>query len=453
MSIKSRLTLLLSLLFILIMTSVSLVTYYFIGQYRENEFMQQLEQKAFTIADILFRSNESGVGFVDEIEKNTKSEFHEERILVFNDRHKLIYNSNSDLPVDYSEALLSKVEKSKAFRKKYPEYEIFAKRYEEKGQKLIVMISAYDKYGMATLHRIQYILLFSSVLGITFLIFFSFIIVEKSLLPIYKLNDEMEDITENNLRKEIAFQSRSNDEVSRLSTSYNKMLIRLADAFENQKLFVQHASHELRTPLSVMLLELDNAIVSVDSSSKPVLVSLKEELLKLIDLTNSLLLLSKLANERKVVTALAEVRIDEVLFDIAEEVMSNDSKNKIKIELNGVENEEMLRVNGNPILLKMMFRNLIENACKYAGDNTAIIRIVLNASKLSIQISNDGQTVSQAEQSQIFNPLFRASNSIDSKGFGVGLSIVKRIAEYHHATVEYLVNEKGENQFSVHFSH
>ncbi|MFN8317604.1 MAG: HAMP domain-containing sensor histidine kinase [Chitinophagales bacterium] len=433
------------------MTGVSLVTYYFIGQYRENEFMQQLEQKAFTIADILFQSNETGVGFVDEIEKNTKNDFHEERILVFNEKHKLIYNSGSNLPVEYSEAMLSKVEKNKAFRKQFPEYEIFAKSYEEKGKKLIVMISAYDKYGMATLNRMQYILLFSTVLGISFLIFFSFIIVEKSLLPIYLLNDEMEDITENNLRKEIAFQSRNNDEVTRLSTSYNKMLLRLADAFENQKLFVQHASHELRTPLSVMLLELDNALVSADDVSKPVLISLKEELLKLIDLTNSLLLLSKLANERKGVTALAEVRIDEVLFDIAEEVMSHDSKNKIKIELNGFENEEMLHVNGNPILLKIMFRNLIENACKYAQDNTAIIRITLHTSKLAIHISNDGQTIAISEQPQIFNPLFRASNSVESKGFGVGLSIVKRIAEYHRAAVDYTINEKGENQFSVLF--
>lgn len=433
------------------MTGVSLVTYYFIGQYRENEFMQQMEQKAFTIADILFRSNETGVGFVDEIEKNTKNEFHEERILVFNEKHRLIYNSNNNLPVEYSEAMLSKVEKNKAFRKQFPQYEIFAKRYEEHGQKLIVMISAYDKYGMATLHRIQYILLFSTVLGISFLIFFSFIIVERSLLPIYLLNDEMEDITENNLRKEIAFQSNSNDEVTRLSTSYNKMLLRLADAFENQKLFVQHASHELRTPLSVMLLELDNALVAADSSSKPVLNSLKEELLKLIDLTNSLLLLSKLANESKAVTAMNEVRIDEVLFDIAEEVMSHDAKNKIRIELNGFDNEEKLRVIGTPILLKMMFRNLVENACKYAKDNTAIIRISLTEAKLSIHVSNDGQTIALSEQPQIFNPLFRASNAIDSKGFGVGLSIVKRIAEYHHATVSYTINEKGENQFTVIF--
>ncbi len=433
------------------MTGVSLVTYYFIGQYRENEFMQQLEQKAFTIADILFQSNETGVGFVDEIQKNTKNDFHEERILVFNEKHKLIYNSGSNLPVEYSEAMLSKVEKNKAFRKQFPEYEIFAKSYENKGKKLIVMISAYDKYGMATLNRMQYILLFSTVLGISFLIFFSFIIVEKSLLPIYLLNDEMEDITENNLRKEIAFQSRNNDEVTRLSTSYNKMLLRLADAFETQKLFVQHASHELRTPLSVMLLELDNALVAADDVSKPVLISLKEELLKLIDLTNSLLLLSKLANERKGVTALTEVRIDEVLFDIAEEVMSHDSKNKIKIELNGFENEEMLHVNGNPILLKIMFRNLIENACKYAQDNTAIIRITFHTSKLAIHISNGGQTIAISEQPLIFNPLFRASNSLESKGFGVGLSIVKRIAEYHRAVVDYTINEKGENQFSVLF--
>ena len=174
-------------------------------------------------------------------------------------------------------------------------------------------------------------------------------------------------------------------------------------------------------------------------------------MLKLIDLTNSLLLLSKLANERKGVTALAEVRIDEVLFDIAEEVMSHDSKNKIKIELNGFENEEMLHVNGNPILLKIMFRNLIENACKYAQDNTAIIRITLHTSKLAIHISNDGQTIAISEQPQIFNPLFRASNSVESKGFGVGLSIVKRIAEYHRAAVDYTINEKGENQFSVLF--
>lgn len=76
----------------------------------------------------------------------------------------------------------------------------------------------------------------------------------------------------------------------------------------------------------------------------------------------------------------------------------------------------------------------------------------MQGERLAVFISNDGQTVAPSEQQQLFNPLFRASNASESKGFGVGLSIVKRIAEYHHAEVSYAIDANGNNQFSVVFS-
>lgn len=230
------------------------------------------------------------------------------------------------------------------------------------------------------------------------------------------------------------------------------MLVRIADAFDNQNQFVQYASHELRTPLAVMLLELESALIKTkDEASVNVLSSLKEELEKLIALTNSLLMLYKLTNVSYEHKSVIGVRVDEILFDVVEETQQAHSNYKINVELNDLENEAALEIKGNTMLLKLLFRNLIENAFKYAEHKWLMINIRITDGHLCIQFLNDGNHILENEREFLFMPFFRAANSHVSSGFGIGLPIAKKIADFHSANISYSISDDGLNVFEVIF--
>ena len=112
--------------------------------------------------------------------------------------------------------------------------------------------------------------------------------------PLEELKGQIEKINEKNLKNELLL-ARSNNEVKQIARKFNAMLDRLEHAFEQRKNFVQHASHELRTPLANMLAQTESALSKKLCANRlpNILYSLKEEQQDLINLTNSLLTLSR----------------------------------------------------------------------------------------------------------------------------------------------------------------
>ncbi|HEY0261654.1 MAG TPA: ATP-binding protein, partial [Chitinophagales bacterium] len=79
------------------------------------------------------------------------------------------------------------------------------------------------------------------------------------------------------------------------------------------------------------------------------------------------------------------------------------------------------------------------------------INIKTEREHLSIRFLNDGNHILENEQEYLFIPFFRAANSHVSSGFGIGLPIAKKIADYHHATISYFISDDGLNAFEVVF--
>ena len=281
----------------------------------------------------------------------------------------------------------------------------------------------------------------------------TYFISRRALLPLRRLSSEINKIEAQNLSESLEIPD-TNDEISRLTGSFNKMLSRLDDAFTAQKQFSASAAHELRTPLAVMQTNLE-----VFARKNAPTVEEYQELFRMIqDQTGRLSHLSEVlldmtgiqSVERSDSISLA-VLTDEVCCDLASIA---DQK---EIEL--IQEDGDCTVTGSYLLLYRAVYNLVENAIKYnhpGGKVTVKIsqkKAVPDPSEPShttdcvfVEISDTGIGISPEFQEKIFAPFFRVdkSRSRAMGGAGLGLALVNEIARQHSGQVKVLESsEKG----------
>jgi signal transduction histidine kinase len=228
---------------------------------------------------------------------------------------------------------------------------------------------------------------------------------------------------------------------------------RLTSSFDAQKSFVQHASHELRTPLAVMLSQTEVALNKPLSNDgyKNVLVSLKEDQHHMIDLANSLLLLSQFETS-DVDVDWPYLRIDEILVEAIS--FSQRSYRDISIDFSFIqipENESDLILKCNESLIKSVFTNLIKNGYQYSSDKKIKISILADRNEIVVTFQNSGQQLTEEESKKILLPFFRGQNADGKKGFGLGLSIIDRILALHNGMLKYCSAKNEQNIFTVKF--
>lgn len=193
--------------------------------------------------------------------------------------------------------------------------------------------------------------------------------------------------------------------------------------------FVSMASHEFRTPLSSMQLSaslidkytIKNDVANVEKHT----AKIKNAITNLTTILNDFLSLEKL-EAGKVEVASQTFNIVTFAEEITEEMQLMTKQNQhIIYEHTGTSAAVLLDAN----LLKNCILNLISNAIKYSGENTLIqFNTILNQNELIIEVKDNGIGIPEADQSNLFEPFFRAHNTGDIPGTGLGLNIVRRYA-------------------------
>ncbi len=102
-------------------------------------------------------------------------------------------------------------------------------------------------------------------------------------------------------------------------------------------------------------------------------------------------------------------------------------------------------------MVRAAFLNLIKNAYKYSDNNTVQIRLEPAPNSILVHFENSGPVMTEDEKDRVFYPFFRGQNARDKKGFGLGLSIVKRILDIHNAGITYTAVNGTINRFTVSF--
>ncbi len=217
---------------------------------------------------------------------------------------------------------------------------------------------------------------------------------------------------------------------------------------DEQKRFVVDASHELRTPLTALRSELEVSLreknLSV-SGMKRLLKSNLEEVIHLQTLSDGLLTLAKNHNVEKF--SFTHTTLLSVLEDSLKKVMPLAKKKKITI-MHTIDDGKLY---GNKQALSELFIILLDNAIKYSPEKSEIIiKSKKSKKQLSVQIIDRGIGIDREEKPYIFDRFYRADKArthSGSSGYGLGLSIAKKILTDHGG--EILVSSTRGSTFTV----
>ena len=444
MNIKTRIALQFSLMVASILLVFSVIIYVISATYRQEEFYERLKNKARTTVRFLIEVNEVDKKLLKIIDRNTLTALYDEKVLIFNERNQLIYSSVDDQVIHFKPSLLQLVRNYGEIETHSDENELVGILYSDGTQRLVVLASAYDKFGRSKLQNLGQTLGWGFVIGIGLTVALGIFFAGQSLEPINRINQQVQTITARNLRQRLD-EGKRRDEIDQLALNFNAVLDRLEQAFDQQRSFVSHASHELRTPLAALKSEIQLGLRRQLTANEyaQILTNLEEDTDRLIGLTNSLLLLARtLENISQV--PLSSVRMEDVIFEACDELRSAHPHYQVTVDYaNLPESEVATLINGKAELLKRVILNLLDNACKYSTDHKAAVSIATTASSCQIAIMDNGIGIPPEEQEKIFTPFTRASNSFGYEGFGMGLSICRRIVELHQGklTVKSQINQ------------
>lgn len=254
-------------------------------------------------------------------------------------------------------------------------------------------------------------------------------IMGRALRPLTVLSETIHDINEHNLSKSIV-ENIAKDEVGSITASFNSMLDRLKNSFEQQKSFSASAAHELKTPLATMktslqVLRLDD-LPSADDYKETILV-MEQNVDRLICIVSDLLLLSSQGK-----TELDdEISLRTLFCEIAEELKEAIQRKNLCCIL--PQNDCL--ITGNRMLLRSAFYNLFENAVKYNKDGGTVEAKLQNTldGKISVLICDTGIGMTEEDAVRAFEPFFRAEHSRLQQipGNGLGMPIIQTIIERH----------------------
>jgi len=453
MNLRLRFVLLHTLLVSLILAISFFIIYIVYSNSREDSFAKRLVAGAilsYKSVDTSYTPDTSEQEILDNNPPVTLTDMH---VIIIGRAGQIIYKKPASQKYSTDAVLLSDIKNSGQYFFREDYYACIGRYMSNTGDYVIVKAS--DKIGLSRMQQLRIIMILAGIGTITITALFSFFYVIKSTKPLVQLSLQMRKISENNLKDRfyVGKGDIRKNEIMQISANFNGMLERLEKAFEMQKSFTHHASHELRTPLASMLAQTEMALRKnlTLEEAKDVLNSLKEDQQELIELTNSLLLLSQY-EKISYSPDWPMVRIDELLYDTISMVKRMFPNISVSLEfLQLPDNEISLSISGNYTLLRSAFRNLIKNAFQYSEDKIVSLSIKADDKSIDVYFENRGKTLNVKDKDRLFIPFFRGENAIRKRGFGLGLSIVKRIVQLHLGTIVYDAVQEKTNRFTVSF--
>jgi signal transduction histidine kinase len=206
-----------------------------------------------------------------------------------------------------------------------------------------------------------------------------------------------------------------------------------------EKKFVSHAAHEYRTPLTTIKGQIEVALMSDRSVDyyKSLLLSINDDIDRLSGLQRALSDLMRVS-VRNVATDFRFVPFVEIVADARDSVLKANKQFAISLVINEYpEDPDLSVVHGDQNLLRSALMNLMDNACKYSADKKCVVVVSFENKHIKVEVIDKGQGISEVEVKMVFEPFYRsADNTPTVHGYGVGLSLVKRIVEIHNSIIQ-----------------
>jgi len=286
--------------------------------------------------------------------------------------------------------------------------------------------------------------------------FAGYVLARKSLSPVTAMSQQAGLIGAANLHERLAV-TNSHDELGRLATTFNQLLDRVDNAFEQQRRFMADASHELRTPVAILRGEADVTLSSDERTREDyrgALVVMRDAADRLSRTVNDIFLLARV-DASQVPATPVPLYLDELVSDTCRAVRSLAAQRGITL---ACDTPGEISYVGDAVLLERLVMNLVDNAIKYSDDGgTVQVRAERNARCIRVTVENGGRGIPPDAQPQVFDRFYRvdaartqaAQSGAASSGSGLGLAIAKWITELHGGELELTSSEPGRTVFTL----
>jgi len=287
-------------------------------------------------------------------------------------------------------------------------------------------------------YEVTFLFIICAMITALIAFFFVFFVSRKITLPINQMNKMAKRITKGDFSDRLVVDS--NDEIGELATSLNSMSKSLQKSEEMHSSFIANVSHELRTPMTTISGFIEGIIDETipPEMQKKYLEIVLSETKRLAKLVTDMLVVSKM-NSRK-----EELEI--LPFDINEVIRLTLIKFEKRIEEKHLQVAAIFEDSSSLVLankdsINRVLTNLMDNAIKFSDSGRKLIVEVRTnsktAQKLDISVYNEGMGIKKEEIDFVWDRFYKTdkSRSIDKKGAGLGLYIVKNIIAAHNENI------------------
>ncbi|MFT3903866.1 MAG: HAMP domain-containing sensor histidine kinase [Niabella sp.] len=451
MKIRNKILLYFSATSIIMVGLFLSLIYWMFSEYREEEFQQRQKEKILSTLQFISEVEKSEKDLTEAIDRLTINSFMNEKLLIFDSSKNLVYASLDDVPISYSDKLLSKLNDHKDWiEQKDGLYDVVAIYFTSNNKSYYGISKAFDEFGYTKLSFLRNLLLIVFIVFSTLVIVLSIYLSNRISRPIAQLAMLLSDyeIGKNPINSII---QTNTFEIKYLNTKFNELVSRTNEAYNFQKNSIHHISHQLKTPIAVLISELER--IRKKTTDNVMQQEIDAQIAKtrsLADIINILLEISKIESGQSVNKK--AIRADELIFDCISEL--NMLYPEFVFEVSYYPDEpdmEKLTVFADEMLIRQAFQNLLNNCVAYSDERKkAEIKIdCSNTGWLALLFINTGQPVSDNESAFLFSHFFRGENSRSKAGFGLGLTLTRNIIELHKGSISYS-NPSGDiNIFEV----
>jgi two-component system sensor histidine kinase TctE len=232
------------------------------------------------------------------------------------------------------------------------------------------------------------------------------------------------------------------EEISPLVRSLNDMLARLSHTIEMQKRFIADAAHQMKTPLAGMRMQSELALRQLDPDeihrSLEQLAKSSESATRLV---NQLLALARAENQVQAGVAFEPVDLVALARAAVQDWVPASFSHRI--DLGFEQPEDPIGIAANPLMLRELLSNLIDNALRYTpAGGSVTVRVRVDAGQAILEVEDTGPGIAPAERGRVFERFYRILGS-GAPGSGLGLAIVREIAHQHGAEVDVFNNPRS----------
>ena len=439
MRLRTRITAIFVLLTALLLLGVFTFIFLFSGFYTQREFQVRMEGRLFQLATELETTpgvlTTSGRVSTPGLTPNQQPALPEEAVGVYPvpsrpDMARIV--TNQGLPDAFARDLLAGGTAAWEQGGRYYRGTLLDLSQGE----TLLLLSARDTYGLNKQRNLLNLLILAYALSLACLLLLGEYFATQALSPINRIIRKVQSIRAGNLDDRLEV-GRGKDELAELAGTFNNMLDRLEIAFDQQSRFINNASHELRNPLTAILglTEVGQARQRDAASYRELLRDIEREAQRLDHLVDGLLQLAQTGESGKGFTAVP-FRMDEIAMEIKEAMTVSGPGGRIRLDLEELpEDARGITLTGSPTLFKVALGNIVENACKYSGNEPVQLRVLNDGNDILILVADKGIGIPSGELTNIFEPFYRGSNVRSSRGYGFGLPMAYRIIRLHHGDI------------------